>query len=271
MIFDTHAHYDDERFDPDREEVLSTLREKNVGRVVNVGSSMETSETTLALAKQHDFVYAAVGVHPDEVRDLSERDIERLRALCTEYGYRYAADPLHPGGKKIVAVGEIGFDYARDDGTPKEIQRKWFVRQLALSNELDLPVVIHSRDAAQDTYDVLKEMKTGEDAGIVHCFSYSGEMALRFVELGYSIALGGVVTFKNGRVAKEVAEAVPDRYLLLETDAPYLAPTPFRGERNDSSKISYVAEAIAALRGTDAETILRLTWENANRIYRIRG
>lgn len=271
MIFDTHAHYDDVRYDEDREEVLSSLSAAGVRRVVNVSAGMDSVETSLKLAQSHDFVFTSLGVHPDETEALTESDMAHIRDLALRFGYRFAADPGNPGANKVVAIGEIGYEFGHEDSVPKEIQTKWFERMLELSNELDLPVIIHSRDAAELTYEMLKAVKTGDGAGIVHCFSYSKEMAKRFLDLGYYVALGGVVTFKNGRNAKEVAAYVPDDRLLIETDAPYLSPTPYRGTRNDSSRLPLIVAEIAALRGVSPERVEEMTWENANRLYRIKG
>ena len=270
MIFDTHAHYDDERFNEDREAVLASLVLNGVDRVVNVAANMDSVETTLALAQKTPFMFAALGVHPDDVAPLSEADMEKIARYATTYGYKFAADKQNPGDKKVVAIGEIGLDYY-GEGTEKSLQRHWFERQLQLSKELDLPVIIHSRDAAQETYEILKDGRTGDGVGVVHCYSYSKEMARQFLDLGYYIGLGGVVTFKNGRVAKEVAAYVPEDRLLLETDCPYLAPVPHRGERNDSANLKYVAAEIAALRGTTPEHIIEVTRENGNRFYRLEG
>ena len=256
MIFDTHAHYDDHRFDEDREEVLSSLSSHGIKRVCNIAADMDSCVSTLALAHQYVFIFAALGVHPDGIKTLTEADMERLKDLLSD--------------EKAVAVGEIGLDYYYDDGLPRPLQKKWFVRQLALAKEVQKPVVIHSRDAAQDTYEILKAEYTGDGAGIMHCFSYPKEMAKRFLDLGYYIALGGVVTFKNGRVAKEVAAYVPEDRLLLETDCPYMAPTPHRGERNSSAYLPLVVKEIAALRGISEERLEEITWENANRLFRIK-
>ena len=255
MIFDTHTHYDDHRFDEDREEVLSSLSSFGVKRICNIAADMESVGTTLQLAHRYDFVYAALGVHPDGIAELTEDDMARLKDLLK--------DP------KAVAVGEIGLDYYYDDGLPHDLQKRWFERQLELSLETDKPVVIHSRDAAQDTFEILKSLKTGDGAGIMHCFSYPKEMARRFLDLGYYIALGGVVTFKNARVAKEVAAYVPEDRLLLETDCPYMAPVPFRGKRNSSAFLPYVVAEIAAIRGITEERLMEKTFENANRLFRI--
>ena len=255
MIFDTHAHYDDRQFDEDREAVLSSLPGAGIGRVLNAAADMRSVETSLLLAEQYDFIYAAVGVHPEGVQGLTEADLDVLRDRATTH-------------KKVVAIGEIGLDYYWDT-VPRDLQKEWFRLQLRLSNELDLPVIVHSRDAAKDTYDILKEEKTGEGAGIVHCFSYSREMARQFLDLGYYIGLGGVVTFKNARAAKEVAAYVPKDRLVLETDCPYMAPVPYRGKRNQSGYLTEVVKAIAEITGESPEALEERTWENGCRIYRL--
>lgn len=256
MIFDTHAHYDDHRFDEDRERILNSLRSFGVDRVVNVAADMEGAENSVALAGAYDFIYASVGVHPDGIDSLTEKDMDILK--------KYTELP------KVVAVGEIGLDYYDREEILPELQKKWFARQMDLALEVDLPVIIHSRDAARDTYDILKSYGYRENGGIIHCFSYSKEMARQFLDLGYYIALGGVVTFKNGRVAKEVAQYVPADRLLLETDSPYLTPVPHRGKRNFSGYLTYVADEMAALRGITREELEQITWDNANRLYRIK-
>ena len=277
MIFDTHAHYDDPRFDEDREDVIASLSSFGVGTVCNVGSDMESSRTTLALAKKYDFIYAAVGVHPESVGGMTDADLaalremvigERVEGSSAQEQIAQGAELYYLPQRKIVAIGEIGLDYYWEE-VPHEVQREWFVRQLELANELDLPVVIHSRDAAKDTYDILRENRTGEGAGILHCFCYSREMARQFLDLGYDIGLGGVTTFKNGRVAKEVAEYVPLDRLVLETDCPYMAPEPYRGKRNFSGYLPYVVTAIAGIRGIPEEELIAATEENARRIFRI--
>ena len=255
MIFDTHAHYDDSRFDEDREAVLTSLSCHNVSRVVNVAADMDSVRTTLALAEKYDFIYAAIGVHPDGIAEMTEADIETLRALSAH--------------EKVVAVGECGLDYYGRE-IPRETQIHWFARQLTLAKECGLPVVVHSRDAAEDTYETVKQNYTGDGAGIIHCFSYGKEMARAFLDLGYYIALGGVVTFKNSKKAKEVAAYVPEDRLLVETDCPYLAPVPKRGTRNDSGNLGFVLDTLAELRGTDREHIEQITYENACRLYRLK-
>jgi TatD DNase family protein len=252
MIFDTHAHYDDEQFDTDREELLLSMYENNVGTIINVGASLAGCRRSVELADKYDFMYAAVGVHPDEVGELNEETFAWLRETAM----------FHP---KVVAIGEIGLDY-HWDVEPRDIQKKWFIRQMELARELNLPICVHSRDAAKETFDLIAEY--GKDlSGVIHCYSYSPEMAMEYVKLGYHIGLGGVVTFKNAKKAKETAIAIPLEKLLLETDAPYMAPTPHRGKRNNSIYIDYVAAEIAALRGISKEEVIARTEENARKLF----
>ena len=251
-IFDTHAHYDDEAFDADREELIGSLRENGIGAVVNVGASMASCKTTLNLVKQYPFFYGALGVHPNETAELTEADMDWIKEKA--------------GEKKIVAIGEIGLDYYWDE-PDRKIQKEWFVRQLALARETGLPVIIHSRDAAKDTLDMMKAEQNGLTGGVIHCFSYEVEMAREYLDMGYFLGIGGVLTFKNSRKLKEVAEYAPLSSLVLETDCPYMAPEPVRGTRCDSSLIRYVGEYIAQLRGISAEEVFRTTAENARRVY----
>lgn len=253
-IFDTHSHYDDEAFDQDRHELLGSLRDKGVGQLVNVGADMASSKEALALAKQYDFIHAALGVHPSEVADLTEADMDWIRSHASE--------------EKVVAIGEIGLDYHWDEPEPA-MQRKWFLRQIQLAREVQLPVIIHSRDAAAETMELLKETKAYECGGVIHCYSYSPEMAQEYVKMGYFIGVGGVVTFKNAKKLKETVKEIPLESIVLETDCPYLAPEPFRGKRNCSLYISYVAEKIAELKGISAEEVIRQTEENAKQLYQI--
>ena len=253
MIFDTHAHYDDEQFNPDREELLSSMEAGGVGTIMNVSASFDSCENVLGLAHQYPFVYAAIGVHPDHVGCLDEEKIQKMQELLKD--------------EKALAVGEIGLDYYWKE-EPEEIQQKWFIRQLQLAKTMDLPVIIHSRDAAADTLRIMKEH--GRDiGGVIHCFSYSREIALEYVKMGYYIGIGGVVTFKNGRKLKEVAEAVPLSSIVLETDCPYLAPVPNRGKRNHSLKLTYVAEEIARIKGISASDVIEETEKNARNLYRL--
>ena len=254
MIFDSHAHYDDQAFDEDRDEVVSGLYQAGVGAVVNVGASLRGVRDTAALAEKYPFVYGAVGVHPDHVDQLNDEVIEEMRTLC--------------GREKIVAVGEIGLDYYWDKN-PRKMQQEWFVRQLSMAKEVNLPVNIHSREAAKDTFDIIKQEHAGSTGGVIHCYSGSKEMARDYLNMGYYLGVGGVVTFKNARVLKEVVEYAPLDRILVETACPYLAPAPFRGKRNMSSLLSYVLDTIAALKGVSREEAERVTWENAVEMYRI--
>ena len=254
MIFETHAHYDDDSFDTDRDALIASMPEKGIGRIINVGASIETTKTTLALAKQYDFVYAAVGVHPSDISGLNEETYAWLREQ-TKWS-------------KTVAVGEIGLDYYWDkEPEVQKAQRYWFGRQLELAREAKLPVIIHSRDAAADTMEVMKSVHAEEIPGVIHCYSYSKEMAAEFVKMGYYIGVGGVVTFKNAKKLKETVEAIPLERILLETDCPYMAPEPYRGSRNDSSNIPYVIAKIAELKGITKEEVERVTEENARKLF----
>ncbi|MCD7955406.1 MAG: TatD family hydrolase [Lachnospiraceae bacterium] len=256
MIFDTHAHYDDEAFDDDREELLSQMAAAGVGAIVNMGASLEGVEASQRLAARYPFIYAAVGVHPDEVGSLDEEKLHGFYELCRN--------------RKTVAIGEIGLDYYWDRES-HEIQKQWFRRQLQMAKDVGLPVNIHSRDAAQDTFDVMKEEHAGTTGGIIHCFSASAQMAREYVKLGYYIGVGGVVTFKNARVMKEVVAEVPVDHIVIETDCPYLAPAPHRGKRNSSLYLPLVIEAIAGIKGMTTQEVEESTWENARRVYRISG
>ena len=254
MIFDTHAHYDDDAFDEDRDVLLSGMREQNVEYIVNVGASMASSERSIKLAEKYPFVYAAVGVHPDEVGELDEEKFEKLREWTTH--------------EKVKAVGEIGLDYYWDK-EGHDLQKHWFMRQMELASEVKLPMIVHSREAAKDTLDMVIAAKPLNLSGIIHCYSYSVEQAREYLNMGYYIGIGGVVTFKNAKKLKEVAEYTPLSQIVLETDCPYLAPTPFRGKRNDSSKIAYVAEELAAIKQVPVEEVIRITNENGRRLYNI--
>ena len=250
-IFDVHAHYDDEKFDTDREEVLSSMAEKNVICIVNAGTDIETSRKTLNYCERYDFMYGAVGIHPECADNLPQDYLKEIENMA-----------MH---EKAVAIGEIGLDYYWDS-VPRDIQKKVFTEQLELADKLSMPVVIHDRDAHGDTMEILRKYKP---KGIMHCFSGSVEMCREIVNLGMSISLGGVVTFKNARHSVEVAEYIPLDRLMLETDAPYLSPVPFRGKRCDSSMIMMTAERIAEIKGISVEDVLRVTAENACRMYGI--
>ena len=254
MIFDTHAHYDDDAFDEDRDVLLSGMREQNVEYIVNVGASMASSERSIKLAEKYPFVYAAVGVHPDEVGELDEEKFEKLRKWTSH--------------EKVKAVGEIGLDYYWDK-EGHDLQKHWFMRQMELASEVKLPMIVHSREAAKDTLDMVIAAKPLNLSGIIHCYSYSVEQAREYLNMGYYIGIGGVVTFKNAKKLKEVAEYTPLSQIVLETDCPYLAPVPFRAKRNDSSKLSYVVEELAAIKQISVEEVIRITNENGRRLYNI--
>ncbi len=253
-IFDTHAHYDDESFDGDRESVLAGLAGQGVDRVVNVGANMEGSRASLRLAGQYSFIYAALGVHPGETASMTETDIDWIRE--------------HAHDEKVVAVGEIGLDYHWPEPSP-EVQKQWFRRQIALAREVSLPIIVHSRDAAADTMDILTEENAAECGGVIHCYSYSPEMAEEYVRMGFYIGIGGVVTFKNAKKLVRTTEEIPLDRIVLETDCPYLAPEPNRGTRNDSGMLRYVVQRVAELKGIRPEEVIRVTTENAEHLYRL--
>lgn len=252
LIFDAHAHYDDDKFNDDREELLSSMPDKGVGYIVNAGVDLKTSEWSLKYSEKYDFIYSAVGIHPESADNLPQDYLAQLKNMAKH--------------KKAVAIGEIGLDYYWDN-VPRDVQKKVFIEQLDLAKAVNLPVVIHDRDAHGDTMDILRKYKPN---GLLHCFSGSVEMCKEIVKLGMSISLGGVVTFKNARQSVEVAEYIPLDRLLLETDAPYLTPVPFRGKRCDSSMIKFTAMRIAEIKGISMEELLNITTENALRLYNIK-
>ena len=254
MIFDTHAHYDDDAFEEDRDILLSELREQNVEYIVNVGASMASSQRSVALAEKYPFVYAAVGVHPDEVGELDQEKFLQLKAMAAH--------------EKVKAIGEIGLDYYWDK-EKHDLQKHWFMRQMELAHEVKLPIIVHSREAAKDTLDMVIAAKPLELKGIIHCYSYSVEQAREYLNMGYYLGIGGVLTFKNAKKLKEVADYAPLSQIVLETDCPYLAPVPYRGKRNNSSMIAYVAEELAAIKKVPVEEILRITNENGRKLYHI--
>ena len=254
MIFDTHAHYDDEQFDDDRDELLASMQACGVEAVTNIGASLATSQNTIELTKKYPFVYGAIGVHPNEVDELNEDGIAWLK--------ENSALP------KIVAVGEIGLDYYWDE-PGREVQKKWFLRQLELAREVKLPVVIHSRDAAKDTLDIMKSFHAENLGGVIHCFSYTKEMAREYLNMGFYLGIGGVVTFKNAKKLKEVVEYMPMEQMVLETDCPYLSPVPNRGKRNSSLNLPYVVEEVARLKGISADEVIEITNRNAKTMYRL--
>ena len=252
LIFDSHAHYDDSAFDSDREELLAMLPQKGVCHVINAGASLKGSAASIALAEKYEYFHAAAGIHPEDAFGLPEDWQEQLKKMLA-----------HP---KVVAVGEIGLDYYYEDACPREIQQQVFEAQLKLAKELDLPVIIHDREAHGDTMEFLRKYRP---RGVVHCFSGSAEMAKEVVSLGMYVGLGGVVTFKNARHPLEVAAVVPPDRLLNETDAPYMAPVPYRGKRCDSTLIPYSAAKIGEIKGVSAQEVLSWGKENAARLFGI--
>ena len=251
MLFDTHAHYDDERFDGDREALLAGMPEKNVGLIVNPGCDISSSQTAVALAESFDFVYAAVGIHPENCGDFEPGMIDRLRQMTKN--------------PRVVAIGEIGLDYYWAENPPRELQQEVLRRQLRLAEELGLPVIIHDRDAHGDTLEIVREFPRVR--GVFHCFAGSAEMARELIKMGWMLSFNGAVTFKNAKKAPEVIAAVPLEKLMIETDAPYLTPVPHRGERNDSSYVRLVAEKIAQIKGLTPEEVEKATWENGRRFF----
>ncbi len=256
MIFESHAHYDDEKFDNDRDLLIQNLLSGKICSIINVGASIESTKMSIALAEKYEHVYAAAGVHPSEVSELNEETFEWLKSQTKH--------------EKVVAVGEIGLDYYWDkEPNVQKMQKEWFARQMNLARESNLPVIIHSRDAAEDTMKIMKEVHAEEIPGVVHCYSYSPELAAEFVKMGYYIGVGGVVTFKNAKKSKETVAKIPLTKILLETDAPYMAPEPYRGKRNDSGKLTFVAEKIAQIKGISVEEVEAVTKENAEKLFQV--
>lgn len=253
MYFDTHTHLDDEKFDPDRELVIENLKKEGVSLAVNVGADLTSSKNSIALAEQYDFIYAAVGVHPNEVGEMQDEDLETLADMAKH--------------EKVVAIGEIGLDYHYDE-PGRDVQKLWFEKQLRLAQALNMPFIVHDRDAHQDTLELLK--KVGYYNGVMHCFSGSCEMAKILLDLGFYISIAGQVTFKNAPKVKEVAKMVPADRLFIETDSPYLTPEPHRGARNNSANVKFTCAKIAELKGISAEKLAKVTLENGKKFYGIR-
>ena len=251
MIIDTHAHYDDEQFDTDRDELLKSMHDGGIGLIVNAASTLESWGKIQRLTEEYPFVYGAVGIHPDEAGTLTEEHMSEMERLLDL--------------EKIVAVGEIGLDYYWDNES-HDVQKKWFIRQLELAKRKDMPVIIHSREAAADTMEIMRGYASGMRA-VIHCYSYSVEMAREYVKMGYYIGIGGVVTFKNAKKLVNVVKEIPLTSIVLETDCPYLAPVPYRGKRNSSLYLPYVAEKIAEIKGVNIEEVVRQTEENSRMLY----
>ena len=253
MIFESHAHYDDAAFDEDREVLLPSLRDSGIGTVINVSSDLESVARTVALTGKYSFLYGAVGIHPSDTGELNEEKFDWLKEQC--------ALP------KIVAVGEIGLDYHYDE-PERDTQKKWFERQLLLAEEMKLPVIIHSREAAMDTLSVMQAMKAEKIGGVIHCFSYTKEMAREYLNMDFYFGIGGVVTFGNAKKLKEAVAYIPAEKLLLETDSPYLSPVPHRGKRNSSLNLPLIAEEIARIKGMKYEEVVEITENNAKKLFR---
>lgn len=254
MFIDSHAHIDDERFDEDREEIIKAIKQNDVDLFINVGADLGSSIRSVRLSEEYDFIYAAVGVHPHDADTMDENSIDVLRTFAKK--------------EKVVAIGEIGLDYYYDN-SPRDIQKDKFREQIRLAKEIDLPIIVHSRDAAGDTMDILREEQDGSLRGVLHCYSGSLEQAQEYIDLGFYISLAGPVTFKNARVPKEVAEAVDINRLLIETDSPYLTPEPYRGKRNNPMYVRHVAEKIAELRNMSVEEVAKITSKNTRELFRI--
>lgn len=255
-IFDSHAHYDDPRFDEDRDELLLSLKDSGIRAVMNVGNTTHANVAGIELAKQYPFLYCSIGIHPDQAAEIAAQNSrEYLDVMAQQLSY-----------EKAMALGEIGLDYFYDDASPRDVQRQIFEQQLALAKDLNVPVIIHNRDAYQDTLDLLKKYRP---QGIMHCFSGSAEYAKEILRLGMYIGFTGVITFKNARRAVEAAAEVPLDRLLIETDCPYMAPEPFRGKRCNSSMLDRMAEKLAEIKGVSPQQIADHTCENACTVYRI--
>ncbi len=252
MIYETHTHFDDKAFDKDREDAIKKAIAAGVGRFINVGASMEGSKACIELSHRDPQFCAAVGVHPEETASLTEEDMDRLVIFSED--------------EDVVAIGEIGLDYYWDE-PERDIQKRWFARQIALARQVHLPIIVHSREAAKDTIDILTAEKAGEVGGIIHCFSYSPEVARQCIDLGFYIGIGGVVTFKNAKKLKEVAQCIPLERIVVETDSPYMAPVPKRGDRNTSEYLPYIIEEIAKIRNISAEEVEEVTYNNAVRLF----
>lgn len=277
-IFDTHAHYDDEAFADDRDELIQGFPKQNIMAVTNIGTDLKTSSVIAEMTRRYENFYGTVGIYPTEVEELEKAEgsapnkvIEALRELVQD-------------NEKLVAIGEIGLDYhymkppytSRQDGqaslaesSAKALQKKWFAGQMQLARELKLPIVVHSRDAARDTVEVMRQSHAEEIGGVVHCYSYTKELARDFLDMDFYFGIGGVITFKNARKLKEAVAYIPMERIVLETDSPYLTPEPYRGRRNTSLYLPYVARAIAELKGISEEAVYEITWENAHALYRL--
>lgn len=253
-MIESHTHMDDTAFEEDRESLIEEIKNSGVEYLMNISASLTSIKTSMELAKKYDFIYTSVGVHPSETEDLNEKNFKWLKEQA--------------GFEKVKAIGEIGLDYYWQE-PEKEIQQYWFRKQLQLAHEIDLPVIIHSREAAADTYKIMKEEKADKLSGVIHCFSYTKETARDYLNWNYYFGIGGVVTFQNAKKLKEAVEYIPIENIVLETDSPYLAPVPFRGKRNSSLNLPLIAKAIADIKGMDVERVKEITTLNTKKLYRL--
>lgn len=259
QIFDTHAHYDDEQFDKDRDEVIKSLIKGEVAKCINIGCDIETSKKAIEISNKYDFIFAIIGIHPSEIAKTKieiDDQISQIKKLVQE-------------NEKVVGIGEIGLDYHWHNDN-KELQKYAFIKQIELANELELPISIHTRDAIDDTIQIIKKEVKIENSGVLHCCPFNRELVKHGLEAGLYIAFGGTCTFKNAKNADEIIEMVPDERILIETDSPYLAPDPLRGTRNDSKNLKYVVQKLAAVRKITSEKIASITFENAERLFNIK-
>jgi len=254
MLFDTHAHYDDEKFEEDRYEIIEKAYKSGVSYIINASTDIKSCEESLAFARKYEYVYAAVGIHPHEVGGIDDSTLDRVARLAKE--------------DKVVAIGEIGLDYYYDFA-PRDVQKYWFSQQINLARELKLPIIVHNRDAHQDSMDIIKQQKAAEVGGVFHCYSGSLEMAKELLNCNFYISVGGSLTFKNAKKLVEVVRWIPLDKLLIETDCPYLTPEPHRGKRNDSSYVRFVAEKVAQIKEISFETVAEVTTDNAKKLFKI--
>ncbi|HCC06537.1 MAG TPA: hydrolase TatD [Clostridiales bacterium] len=254
MIFDTHAHYDDGRYNEDRDQLLGNLKDSGVELVVNCGVDIKSSTRSIKLAEKYNFIYASVGVHPHDVKSLKDEDIQVLKELAYN--------------KRVVAIGEIGLDYYYEH-SERELQKVWFDTQMKLARELNLPVIIHSRDASEETFEIIKQNNYQGLKGVIHAYSQSLEMAYEYINMGFYIGIGGVITFKNAKKLVEVVSNISIDNIVLETDCPYMTPEPNRGKRNDSTNLKYVVSKISNIKGISEEEVIKITTDNGKKLFSI--
>ena len=254
MMIESHTHMDDSAFDEDRDSLIEEIKNSGIEYMMNISASLTSIKTSMELAKKYDFIYTSVGVHPSETAELNSRNFKWLKEQ-TKF-------------EKVKAIGEIGLDYYWQE-PEKEVQQNWFREQLRLAHEVNLPVIIHSREAAADTYKIMKEEKADQLTGVIHCYSYTKETARDYLKWNYYFGIGGVITFQNAKKLKEAVEYIPIENIVLETDSPYLAPVPYRGKRNSSLNLPVIAQAIADLKKMDVEKVIEITRENTKKLYRL--